>query len=266
MRSPDIYPTANDLCEAAADFWLAAYAAAVIEHDSFHVALSGGTTPKKLYERLATPAYQEKINWKKVHIYFGDERLVPLEHTDSNYNMAKKAMLSQINCPDSHIHHAPVELFTGLSPSEQSSNREQNKAAEAVARKYDELLQKSLPSAPDKQPTKKAISPQFDLVLLGLGPDGHTASLFPGTEAVNVTDRLCSAVFVERLKSWRISITFPVINNAKKILLLSEGSSKVDIIKELTNKDTPTLKYPVQHVRQTNGFFWYVDQAAVNIS
>jgi len=251
MKLPSSYPSPSALCTAAADFWLAAYSAAILEHGSFHVAFSGGTTPKKLYEKLATPAYQSKIDWQKVHIYFGDERFVPLDHPDSNYNMASKALLSHINCPAENIH--PVSVESG--------------SAEKAAALYEATLRNHLPA--NNLPTNNlSIStenkPQFDLVLLGLGPDGHTASLFPGTDAVNEKVKLCRAVFVEKFDSWRVSITFPVINNAKKILLLSEGSSKADIIKSLTDDNTPELQYPVQHVSQTNGFSWYVDGAAVN--
>lgn len=240
MRKPDIYPSPEALCVAAADFWLAAYSAAIIEHDDFHVALSGGTTPKHLYEKLATPEYQSKINWQKVHIYFGDERFVPLDHPDSNYKMASDALLSKVDCPASNIHAVAVNLAS----------------AELAAAHYEMLLEKQLPKN-DKNTS------QFDLVLLGLGTDGHTASLFPGTDAVNESQKLCRGVFVKKLESWRVSITFPVINNAKKILLLSEGRSKIEIINTLTDEKTPEQLFPVQHVRQSNGFFWYVDQAAI---
>ncbi|MDH3327427.1 MAG: 6-phosphogluconolactonase [Gammaproteobacteria bacterium] len=239
MRSPNIYPSADELCSAAADFWLAAYSAAVIEHGSFHVALSGGTTPKRLYEKLATAPYQSKINWQNVHIYFGDERFVPLDHPDSNYNMANTALFALIDCPPSNIHPVSVE----------------SESADFAANQYEAVLLKELPKNSNN-------TPQFDLVLLGLGPDGHTASLFPGTDAVNEKIKLCRAVFVTKLDSWRVSITFPVINDAKNILLLSEGSGKVDIIKTLTDKNTPELSYPIQYVRQTSGFFWYADKAA----
>lgn len=253
MKQPTIYPTPDKLCEAAADFWLAAYSAAIIEHDSFHVAFSGGTTPKKLYEKLATSSFQSKINWKKVHIYFGDERFVPLDHADSNYNMANNALLNGIDCPEANIHTVNVAAND----------------AEAAAAEYEATLVKYLP-----QNNKN--KPQFDLVLLGLGPDGHTASLFPETDAVNEKEKLCRAVYVgnfcgKRMDSWRVSITFVAINSAAKILLLSEGSSKADIIKSLTTlqntsqttSQTNDLQYPVQHVRQDHGFFWYADQAAI---
>jgi len=240
MQSPEIYATADELCTAAADFWVANYAAAMIEHGSFHVALSGGTTPKRLYQKLATPEYLAKINWKNVHIYFGDERFVPLDNKDSNFNMANTAFLSTIDCPDSNIHPVAVDSTSAIEAAEQ----------------YEIELRNHLPVNNDNQP-------QFDLVLLGLGPDGHTASLFPGTDAVKEQEKLCTGVYVEKLDSWRISITFPVINQAKKILLLSEGHSKIEIIKTLTDKNTPENSYPVQRVRQSSGFFWFADKAAV---
>lgn len=239
MKKPIVYPSPEELCTAAADFWVAAYAAAVIAHDSFHVALSGGTTPKKLYEKLATAAYQSKINWHKVHIYFGDERFVPLDHADSNYNMAAKALLSKTDCPAANIHAVNVT----------------SDSAEAAATQYETTLMKYVPIAQAQA--------RFDLVLLGLGPDGHTASLFPDTPAVNEKKKQCTAVYVEKLESWRVSITFTAINNANKILLLSEGSAKKEIIQALTSQSDSERHYPVQYVRQTDGFFWYVDQAAI---
>jgi len=240
MKHPTVYPSPETLCTAAADFWVAAYSAAIIARDSFHVAFSGGTTPKKLYEKLATPEYQSKINWHKVHIYFGDERFVPLDHDDSNFKMVNQALLINIDCPATNIHPVNVSLHS----------------AEAAAKQYEKTLIQHLPSSN---------GPQFDLVMLGLGPDGHTASLFPDTDAVNETTKQCVAVYVKKMDSWRVSITFTAINNAHKILLLSEGSSKQEIIRAVTNNDeATTFLYPIQRVRQSDGFFWYADQAAVN--
>ncbi len=237
MKKPTIFPTPDALCSAAADFWLTAYSAAILSHGSFHVALSGGTTPKKLYEKLATPTYQSKIEWGKVHFYFGDERFVPLDHPDSNYKMAKNALLSKIDCPASHIHPVAVE----------------QESAEAAAAQYGTTLTQHLPA-----------NNKFDLVLLGLGADGHTASIFPGTDAVNEKSKLCRAVFVKKMDSWRVTITFVVINNATNVLLLSEGSTKAHIINTLLAVDTPEFQFPVQHVHQSEGFFWYIDQAAIS--
>lgn len=239
MQKPDVYPDSNKLCTAAADFWLKCYAKAIAEHGQFYVAFSGGTTPKRLYEKLATGSYRNKINWQDVHIFFGDERFVALDHPDSNFNMANTALLSQVNIPGDNIHPVPVDV----------------ESAEAASVLYADTLKNTLPHSP-------ADIPQFDLVLLGLGPDGHTASLFPGTPAVEETKKYCSAVYVEKFDSWRVSITFPIINAARNILLLTEGSGKHKIIKQLTNDNIADNQYPIQRVKQTN-FHWFADQAAM---
>ena len=239
MQKPDIYPNSSALCTAAAEFWLTSYTQAIAAHGQFYVALSGGTTPKRLYEKLAAEPYRNKINWQDVHIFFGDERFVALDHPDSNFNMANTALLSQVDIPRDNIYPVPVD--TG--------------SAEVAADLYAKTLKNTLPDS-------STGIPQFDLVLLGLGPDGHTASLFPGTSAVEETEKFCSAVYVEKFDSWRVSITFPIINAARDILLLTEGSGKHDIIEQLTNDNIADNQYPIQRVKQTN-FHWFADQAAM---
>ena len=239
MIKPDIFEDSSSLHIAAADYFLNICEKSISDHGSFHIALSGGTTPKSLFQLLAKAPYAEKINWSKVHIYFGDERFVPHDHDDSNFKMATKALLIHVDLPQGNIHPVATDLDT----------------AQLASDDYQSILNKNLNK--DDNDT-----PQFDLVLLGLGPDGHTASLFPETDILQEQTKLCDAVYVEKFDSWRISITFPVINHAKHILLLSEGDGKIDIVKELVNDQSDNKKYPIQMIEPENDMHWYIDKAA----
>ena len=239
MISPTIFEDSPTLHIAAADYFLKIYQQSIEEQNVFHVALSGGTTPKYLFQLLAKSPYAENITWSKVHVYFGDERFVPHTHDDSNFKMASQALLDHVELPQANIHKVATDLATAQL------------AAEDYQSIMNELLLKDVNGAP-----------QFDLVLLGLGPDGHTASLFPETEILQQQDKLCDAVFVKKFDSWRISITFPVINHAKHILLLSEGEGKIDIVKELVKSEHNEEKYPVQMIKPENEMCWYIDKAA----
>jgi len=239
MISPTIFKDSPTLHIAAADYFLKIYQKCIEEKNVFHVALSGGTTPKYLFQLLAKSPYAEKINWSKVHIYFGDERFVPHTHDDSNFKMASQALLEHVELPQANIHQVATDLAN----------------AHLAAENYQSIMNEFL--SKDANGT-----PQFDLVLLGLGPDGHTASLFPDTDILQQHKKLCDAVFVKKFNSWRISITFPVINHAKHILLLSEGDGKVDIVKELVNIEQNEKKYPVQMIKPENEMCWYIDKAA----
>jgi len=236
MITPNIFDNSSSLHIAAADYFLKVYNSSITQQDAFHVALSGGTTPKHLFQLLAKPPYIDKIDWSKVSIYFGDERFVAHSHDDSNFKMASQALLNHVNLPKDNIH--PV-----------ATNMEN---ATVAADNYNQLLAENLPSS------------RFDLILLGLGPDGHTASLFPGTGILTETKKLCDAVYVEKFDSWRTSITFPVINQAKHILLLSEGKGKIDIIQELVNAKPDEVKYPIQMIQAENEMRWYIDKAAAS--
>ena len=239
MIKPTIFENSSSLHLAAADYFFQTYEKSIIDHGSFHVALSGGTTPKSLFLILAKTPYAEKFNWKNIHVYFGDERFVAQTHDDSNFRMANEALLQHVDIPQSNIH----SVNTSLS------------SAEMAAENYETIMTEFL--AKDEQD-----HPQFDLVLLGLGPDGHTASLFPETEILLQQTKMCDAVYVKKFDSWRTSITFPVINHAKHILLLSEGEGKVDIITELVNDSQNNNQYPVQMIKPENRMCWYIDKAA----
>ncbi len=214
-----------------------------IEHNNiFHFSLAGGSTPKIVFEQLASPAYRNQIDWKKTHIWFGDERCVPPEHPDSNYRMARQALLDQIPIPDANIHRIPGE-----------------QEPEEAAQYYAKELTLSISD-------KNQNIPIFDLMLQGLGPDGHTASLFPDTPALEMNNRLTTAVYVKKFDSWRVSVTFPVLNAARNILFLVAGEAKKEIILDLLQEDNNTRTlYPVEMIIPAGSVQWYLDEAAASL-
>ncbi len=206
----------------------------------FRVALSGGSTPKKLYSKLAQEVkYRDAIPWNLIHFFWGDERTVSPDHEDSNFHMAREAMLRHIDVDESQIHRIPAE----------------DPDVDMAASKY-ELEIRNHFNIPSPE------VPKFDLIFLGLGTDGHTASLFPGTEALRETNRLVVANYVEKLKTHRISITFPIINQAKCVIFLVCGDDKAIALKAvLEGPQNPEL-YPAQLVRPEGRLVWLIDQPA----
>ena len=205
----------------------------------FTIALSGGSTPKRLYECLAKPPLIEKINWSGVKIFFGDERAVPPTDEQSNYLMAKTALFDHLPIPSENIYRIQAEL------------EDQKKAAK--------LYQQALLDNLDRNAKGK---PVFDLVLLGLGDDGHTASLFPGTPILEEKSQFVNAVYVPKLHSWRLSITYPVINHAKRIFVLAAGDSKADILHDILCNTSSDTIYPIQRIQPKGELTWYLDKAA----
>ena len=206
------------------------------------VALSGGSTPRVLYELLADPnqPFREQIVWDETHFFFSDERHVPPDHPDSNFRMVNEALFSRVPLPAQNIHRVLAE-----SP-------DANDAANA----YEIDLRESFGEA----------IPAFDLVLLGLGEDGHTASLVPHSPALNETKRLVVAPWVEKLNTYRITMTLPVLNNGKAVVFLVTGAPKAEILKTIMNTDRKPDLYPAQAISPTNGAVsWLVDEAAARL-
>jgi 6-phosphogluconolactonase len=204
--------------------------------ERFTVALSGGSTPKHLYSLLASPGYRERIPWNHVHFFWGDERCVPPDHPESNFRMAQEALLSKIEVPGVNIHRMRGE------------EQPQTAAAE-----YEEELQKFFG-------LKSAALPRFDLILLGIGEDGHTASLFPGSEALYETKHLVVAPFVAKFNSYRLTLTLPVLNNAANVWFLVTGGSKADAVKKVFS---PSSDLPAARVNPVNGnLIWYITRDA----
>ena len=213
---------------------MAEAAKSVQEKGSFAVALAGGSTPEAVYESLAT-AYKDALDWKGVHVFFGDERTVPPDHEGSNYRMAYETLLSRV--PVGSIHRMRGEL----DPRE-------------AATLYEEELTEFFGG-----------SPRFDLILLGIGEDGHTASLFPRTPALDVTDHFVVENPVEKLDTVRLTLTVPAINEAKRIIFLVAGEGKAEALEEILEGDANPHEYPAKLVRLEGGTAWMVDRAAVRL-
>jgi 6-phosphogluconolactonase len=241
-ESHHVYADADTLARAAAAEVLRLAERSVAERGLFTLALAGGSTPKKLYGLLATdPAYRT-LPWDKTHFFFGDERHVPPDHAESNYLMVKNSLLSTGLVPEQNVHRVRAEL-----PD-----------AHQAAADYDVELHRFFGEA-----LRPNGYPQFDLILLGMGPDGHTASLFPDSQGLKETQRWCIANPVEKFKTDRITFTFPVLNAARAVYLLVAGADKADMIYEVlvAQRDRPV--YPVQRVVPTDGIkVWMLDRAA----
>ncbi len=214
---------------------MALSARAQAEHGCFYLALAGGSTPQALYRLLASDEYREQVDWSRVEVFFGDERYVGPDHPDSNYRMARETMLAHLPIPPGQIH--PLD-----------TQQEVRHAAAAYAR----LLQQRLP--------QNEQGPVFDLVLLGMGDDGHTASLFPRTCILH-DERLAAAVYVEKFKAWRLSLTYRTLNNAGQVWLLVAGANKAAVIGEL--QAGRGEGYPVAALRPQGELNWFVDRAAL---
>jgi 6-phosphogluconolactonase len=232
-----ILKTAPELFETAAAEFAAQASQAVQGNGRFTVALSGGSTPKTLYSLLAT---KPNIPWDKICFFWGDERHVPPDHPESNYRMANAALLSKVPVRPENVFRVHAE----------------EKDAAAAALQYEQVLNDFFHMSPGQ-------FPRFDLILLGLGPDGHSASLFPGTSALNETQRLVVANWVPKFNTHRITFTFPVLNAAACVLFLASGADKAPILHQVLENSTADL--PSQRVRPSDGkLIWLVDAAAAS--
>jgi len=213
--------------------------AAIDARGCFSVGLAGGSTPKRTYELLASEAYREQLNWSKVHIFFGDERCVPPDHSESNYRMANEALISRVSIPPPNVHR-----INGLGD------------AVANASLYEDELRTFF---------NPASWPRFDLVLLGMGDDGHTASLFPGTKALAERQAWVAANWVEKFSTFRITLTAPAINHAANIVFLVSGTSKAERLSEVLRGARDPTKLPSQLIQPERGSLeWLVDKAAAS--
>jgi 6-phosphogluconolactonase len=207
----------------------------------FTVALSGGSTPRNLYSLLAT---QSDFPWGQIRFFFSDERHVPPDSPDSNFRMAYESLFSRAPIPQENIFRVPAEI-----PD-----------ADLAAQSYEQTLRQFFHLEGKKEDDAL---PRFDLILLGLGPDGHTASLFPGTAALHEDERLVAANWVEQSKTWRITFTYPVLNNAAAILFIATGAEKQEALLQVLQGNPDPETYPAQGIKPTNGsLIWLVDQAA----
>lgn len=205
----------------------------------FTVALSGGSTPKAMYSILAEKPFADSLPWRSIYFFWGDERCVPPDHADSNYRMANETLLSKVPVPQENIFRIPAE----------------DADHERAAANYSATLRKFFGEE----------WPRLDLVLLGMGADGHTASLFPGTAALRVKDRIAAANYVQRLQAWRITHTAEAINRALNIIFLVAGLDKAATLKEVIEGPRDPEKYPSQLIEPNyNSLLWMVDEAAAS--
>ena len=233
--------TPQELFEAAAEVVVHTAKDAVEQRGRFTIALSGGSTPKSLFNLLATNA-RTVLPWDRMFFFWGDERHVPPTDPESNYRMAEEAMLSKIPVAAGNVFRIPAE----------------NPDAAAAADAYEQTLRKFFQLGPGEIPI-------FDLILLGMGPDGHTASLFPGSAGLQEKNRLAIANWVDKLKTSRLTLTLPVLNAARCVAFLVSGTDKAAVLKTVLEEDAPAEQYPSKLIRPNNGkLIWLVDRAAAS--
>lgn len=240
-RELRVVPDPPALAQAAAEEFAALASSAVRENGRFTVALSGGSTPKSLYSLLAAN-YPDRLPWNKMFFFWGDERHVPPDDAESNYRMAHLALLSKVPVPAGNIFRVLGE----------------NPDAARAAEIYEQTLRRFFNVPPGS-------FPRFDLILLGMGSDGHTASLFPGTTGWQDTSRLVVANWVEKFKTHRITLTLPVLNRAAVVTFLVSGGDKAETLREVLEGGQSPELFPSKMIHLTNGkLIWLVDRAAAS--
>jgi 6-phosphogluconolactonase len=240
-REIQIVEDAEAVSRTAAEMMVSQALQNLKSKDSFAVALSGGSTPKNMFAILANDAaLREQMPWDSVHFFWGDERHVPPDHADSNYRMTNEVMFSRVPVPPENIHRIRAE------------NPDAGKAAED----YEQELRRFF-----KLETEQL--PAFDCVFLGMGPDGHTASLFPGTKALHERKQLVVSNWVAKFQSFRITLTAPVLNNADTVIFLVSGEEKAEPLRVVLEGQKQTDRFPSQLIEPTHGkLLWLVDRAA----
>jgi 6-phosphogluconolactonase len=238
-----VVDTVEELARSAADVVVRLAQEAVARTGRFIIALSGGSTPERLYRMLAgEPRVRDAVPWPHVHACWGDERHVPPTHPDSNYRMAYDALLSRVPIPDHQVHRIAAE--------------EEN--ADSAASAYEQTLREVFGVGTGAWPA-------FDLLLLGMGADGHTASLFPGSRALRERSRVVVAPWVDTVGSRRITLTLPVLTSAVSTLLLVAGPEKAATLRDVLEGPSQPERFPVQGLRESRGVVtWLVDRAAAS--
>ena len=242
--------------------------------DRFTVVLSGGSTPKKLYQLLASDEFKNKIDWQRLHVFWGDERYVPFSDDRNNAKMAFDTLLDHVPVPRSQIHIMRTDIDPELSANEYESTLKdyfpeaanyklQATSLEQRASSEEPTHVSRLTSSDSQLTTHHSQFTTFDLVLLGLGDNAHTLSLFPGEEVIQEKNRWVRAVFVKEINMRRITLTAPVVNLSRRVAFLVSGQDKADAVSHvLLNDYTPDL-YPAQVIKPINNeVFWFLDEAA----
>ncbi len=245
MTTTIVLPDAAALAEHAAREVLADAAAAIRARGYFTFVLSGGNTPRRLYEKLASEPLVSQLPWDRTHVFWGDERHVPPDHAESDYRMARESMLSKVPIPAANVHRIEAELAD---------------AAEA-ARRYEATIRDTFAAL--GQPA--SATPSFDLVLLGLGADGHTASLFPGSPALDEQSRWVASPWVEKFNTYRITLTPPILNASAHVIFLASGTDKADAVWASQHERPEPRRRPSQAIRPSNDrLTWLLDTGAAS--
>ncbi len=247
MADVQVYPDANSLARAAAEYFVTLAAEAITARGRFVVALSGGSTPRATYALLASDEFAARVDWSRVHVFWGDERCVLPGHPDSNYRLAREVLLDKIPIPAGNVHRIRGEL-------------DPDQAAVAYQAELETVLGADGRFASRSQPPPRG---RLDLILLGMGADGHTASLFPGTAAIHEQTRWVVAHYVEKLGAWRVTLTPVAINGAAHVTFIVAGRGKAERLREVLAGPYQPDVLPVQIVRSADGRLrWLVDAAA----
>jgi 6-phosphogluconolactonase len=235
-----VYPNSETLSQEAAKYIVRLANQAIVTHGRFTIALSGGNTPKVAYGLLATEPYRSQIDWNAVEIFWSDERCVPPDDPESNYHMAREVLLSKVPIPADHVHRMPAD-----QPDREAASEEYTQEMRRV------FGTDGIPS--------------FDLIQLGMGPEGHTASLFPHQPSLHVTDRLVMPVSVPKPPPDRLTLTPPILNAAKNVLFLVTGADKAQAVHAVIEGPYNPDEYPAQIVRPSHGeVTWMLDSAAAS--
>lgn len=231
-----IFKDANEVSHQLAEFITSQIEATLQAQDRFSWVLTGGNSPKQLYELLAQSPYRERIQWSKLHFFWGDERAVPFEDSRNNARMTFEALLNHVPVNKAQIHVMQTDI-----------------SAEASAEAYAKLLHDYFPSG----------NVTFDLVLNGMGDDAHTLSLFPGSPAIAVNDKWTTSFWLEAQQMYRITLTAPVVNLARHVVFLTFGANKATALKQVLEGDRNVELYPSQLIQPVSGeLHWFVDEAA----
>jgi len=231
-----IYPDFGKITNAAVEAFVLFSNKAICQRGRFTVSLSGGSTPRPFYHALGEPATRLRMDWAHMHFFWGDERPVPPEHPDSNFRMVKEALIDPVAIPEANIHRVPAEMDVRLA-----------------AFSYEEVLRDFF----------EGDWPRFDLILLGMGKDGHTASLFPESAGLNEEYRWFIANLAPKRQTWRLTLTKHAINAAREIWVLVQGEAKAEKLAEVMADAKDPWENPIQLVHPEEGeLTWWVDAAA----
>ncbi len=242
-RGPEVrvrvFQDIEELSRAAAEFLISLTQPISASEGRFTIALSGGSTPKRLYTLLGSPPYREILPWRQMHFFWADERCVPEDHPESNFKLAVDTFLSSVAMPKENIHRIKGEEVPGRA-----------------ARDYEQELRSFFGTAS---------FPVFDLIILGAGEDGHTASLFPGSASLHERTRLALPVYLEPPKLNRVTLTLPVLNHAAEVLFLASGRAKAGVVHAIVENGNP-MRYPAGLVQPARGSVaWFIDRQAAGL-